>query len=803
MFLRNRYLGLCLLVILLGFVLRVRDLSSFPVGLSNDEAVNVVDALHIAQVWRFPFYEDFGRPEPLYRWILAFGQALFGPGVWSARLTSALIGVVTLACAYWAAPQLLHDQAPTVRFGAALVACSFLAVGMGHITLSRALYRGLLQMPIMFMGIGLVLRALRTRRPVYFAQAGLMVGLGFYTYTAYFFVPLAFVPLALTLPLAHRHRWRSDWLGLGFGLTAVVVLLIIAPIALRFLQTPQAVIGRSGATAAAALDPFDSARVLIDQIWNAGDENPQYNVAQAPIAAPAFVPLLLLGLAALLWRWRQPSSAMLAALLILTSLPALLSDEVNHGLRTLGLAASLALLAALGAALALHSLKERWARLLPLVWVAGMMIVTPQAWQVYADYWLQADRWPLWRVHGRELNHNEWFFRTDHRELATWIGQQAEPLLLPVEALNQPTLRAWLARAYPLVSAGEPAPDNIGSARIVLPYSLERDSFMPTAPHYALLHDGQITILPPFDRAAQAQIAQAAETAEAVRGAGRISPIAHVMTALPELAYQDLQPVQISYAHPLRLTAWAGENWPQDGVFSAAWQADSTLAHDYFTYLQILNQEYQVIAQAQDAQALRWLYPSTLWPVGQPIPVPYVVPLPSLEAGAYRLVIGAYPIFQPPLKAVIDGQSALFPQVCWLKVAHPPIAVPEAALRLNAVFDGTLELLAADVRQEGETLQVDLFWQSLIGRPSLDATVFVHALDAEQNIIAQQDARPQDGRYPTFIWDQGEVVRTSHQLEVQAVDSLRIGLYEFVAGVPRNLPTDQGEALLLDLNLWR
>ncbi|MDW8172586.1 MAG: glycosyltransferase family 39 protein [Anaerolineae bacterium] len=795
------YTGTALLIILVGFVLRVAQLDEFPPGVSNDEAVNVVDALHISQIWRFPFYEDFGRPEPLYRFVLALGQVLFGPGVWSARVVSAFIGVVTLACAYWAVQQLLYDQPLLVRSGAALFACGFLALALGHLTLSRALYRGILQPLTMFLGLGLALRALRTMQLGHFVQAGLWIGLGFYTYTAYVFVPLALIPLALALPLARRHNWPRAWWGLIVA--GGVALLVITPIAIRFLQTPQAVVGRSGATASTAFDLGDSLRVLIDQIWNAGDENPQYNVAHAPIVAPIFLPLLVLGLVALIWRWKQPSIPMLAALLILTSLPALLSDEVNHGLRTVGLLAALTLVIGLGAALILKLLQRTLLQYMSvlLLWL-GIPTLAVQSWQVYTSYWLRADDWPLWRVHNHELNHNEWFFRTDQRELAAWIAQQSEPLLLPVEALNQPTLRAWLARSHPPVTVEDT--DFVAQpSRIILPYSLERASFLPAAPHYALLKGGRITILPPFDKSTEANLIQATENAEVISGTGRISPIARTVNASPELAYEKWQSLSINYERNLSLKAWSGENWQQDGVFSALWQAEAPLAHDYFTYLQILDQDYRVIAQAQDTQALRWLYPSTLWPVGQPVPVPYVVPSQTLEAGAYRLVIGAYPIFRQPLQAFWDGQALLFPQAAWLKVAHVPVDVPDDIPTVHEVFGQTIELIAADIRQENQSLLIDLYWRSLIHRPNLDATIFVHALDADGNIIAQQDARPQNGRYPTFIWDADEVVYTHHQLQTQSATRLRVGLYEFIDGVPRNLPANQGQALLLNFGLQR
>jgi hypothetical protein len=63
-------------LLLVAFWLRLDDLDAQPPGVSNDEAVNVVDAFHISRTGNFPLYEDFGRPEPLYRLFLALGTSL-------------------------------------------------------------------------------------------------------------------------------------------------------------------------------------------------------------------------------------------------------------------------------------------------------------------------------------------------------------------------------------------------------------------------------------------------------------------------------------------------------------------------------------------------------------------------------------------------------------------------------------------------------------------------------------------------------------------------------------------------------
>lgn len=61
--------------------------------------------------------------------------------------------------------------------------------------------------------------------------------------------------------------------------------------------------------------------------------------------------------------------------------------------------------------------------------------------------------------------------------------------------------------------------------------------------------------------------------------------------------------------------------------------------------------------------------------------------------------------------------------------------------------------------------------------------VFVHLLDAAGNVVAQGDAPPQAGRYPTHWWDPGEVVADGHAIPLPADLSsgdyrVRVGLYK-------------------------
>ena len=75
--------------------------------------------------------------------------------------------------------------------------------------------------------------------------------------------------------------------------------------------------------------------------------------------------------------------------------------------------------------------------------------------------------------------------------------------------------------------------------------------------------------------------------------------------------------------------------------------------------------------------------------------------------------------------------------------------------------------------------------------------VFVHLVDADGRIVAQQDGRPVGGGYATNDWRAGEVVRDLHVLTVPAgaqrgAYELRAGLYDEVTG--RRLPVAGSEA---------
>jgi hypothetical protein len=799
--------GLTFIIILaIAALLRLEAIAHYPTGISNDEAVMVVDAWHTAISGVVPLYEQLGDPEPMYRILMGLRARFFGNDVGGARATSAVIGVLTIAAMYWATLQAFADLSPAARHVGAATAAAALAVALGHITLSRALYRGIVQPPMMLLAFGFVMRGLTSWRWRDFALSGLFLGLTLYTYTSAYVVPGAFVALALALLVFRAGQWRQ-WLP-RLSLTAAISAIVILPLMLRFVTNPQSVIGRANTVAA---NQFDAGRAITgmwDQLFLAGDENPQYNVANAPVIPQELYWVFLFGAAVLLIRLRHPGTAWLAAMFVLACVPVIASEEITHGLRVVGLFAVFPIICGAGAAVAAH-IAARFVPATALAGVFGALIVffglasAASAREIYQDYWINADRYRLWKIFGKELNHNEWFFRVDARLLSQWLASQEQPLLVPTRYLNELFVRAWLLDAFPNVRAASAEDAFPPGTRVIIPWALGAEDYMRATRDYSLLHKGEMILFAPLSPETHAQILSA-EPLMSLAGTGSYEVLADVYN-LPENAV--LAPARaaaaITWGNDLQVTAWSGEHNLTPGYqeFTLYWSAlQPVIGHEYFMYLQLQSAAYERLTGV-DERILRAVYPPIIWRGDQQIPQTIRLDVPALPPGAYRLSAGVYPAFGQLLHAYNSSGQEITPPVtvAWLKVSAPVVQLPDDLVPIDAQFADAFVLRGfTTAAREGSGTVVRLYWQAASEASPLDATVFVHLLSASGEILAQDDRQPGEGQYPTFIWDNEEIVVTEHTLALPtssaAGTSLRIGMYTLPE--VRNLSvTIDGQAL--------
>lgn len=784
-----------IVLLLMAFWLRVEDLDTFPPGISYDETTNVLMASHIAQGGTYPIFQIYGEPEPGYQIASIGAGVFFGQSVFTYRLHSTFWGLLSVAAAYGATLQLLHDRPRWQRHLAGLVAGGVLAASLGHITLSRALYRAIPQPFFMLMFVAFFARALRSNRYRDYLLAGLSLGGTIYFYTSGLLLPAVLIPAGLMTLILNRDRWRETLPRLvATGVAAGAVML---PLALALLTSPELIATRAGDVSG----PRRSLSDFIDITWQhlivAGDPNAQYNTATAPLIAAMFVPLFLLGFVTLAVRVLRPTTTVIVGFLVLAALVPAITAEPIHGLRAIGLYGAFPVVVGLGAALILRAgervLRNRSAWILAallFVIVAGALSRS-----TYRDYFIDPPRQARYQY---DLPVAEWYFRSDLTAFGEWMIAQERPVLVPLWLMATPQIRSGTLADRPyvdVVDADYTLPDDALWATLTGLGAVEPHT---SSAHYAMVTPDSVVMLPPFDDATVNRLAGLADDAQAIPSDVTVQEIG-VYADLPDdlsLTYLDGRrsedPLAAFDDDTLVVKGWRGDDTISSGRageslrFFVDWSLTRRTDLLYETFVQVQSQAHENLG-FQNPQTLYWgLYPTTRWQPGETITHEYAIPLQrDLEPGAYRLVAGAK-TFWGDVDAVswIEHQVPSSATIAWLKVPQrETVGIPATARAVDVTFDDMIRLVAVEVTQAGDTLEVDLYWEATVDRPNVDATIFVHLDTPDQPAAVTSDSRPWGGQYPTFIWDAGEVVRTTHTLsltDLQPNDlTLLAGMYTF------------------------
>ncbi|MFN8440777.1 MAG: hypothetical protein U0175_08415 [Caldilineaceae bacterium] len=809
-----------LVLLLLAFALRVYALDHYPPGASPDESGDVIDILNIARSGRFPLYEDYAIPEPLHRMLYAALSLLVGNQVWSIRFLGACFGVLTVALTAWVARISLRRETkfeakPSDTARAALeqslgitIAVAVLTLSLSHIVISRAIYRAILQPLFTLFFVGWLLRGLAKAHWRSFFASGVALALTLFSYTAGLVVPVVMGLLGIQLLTTQPRAWRR-WLP-GLLLLGLIFLLCITPILYKLWTHPQFVIGRARELngSQSTLIGWNEVQRLVNQFVVAGDSNPQYNIASAPLVSNLWLPFFVGGLLLWLLRFRRPAASLLLGLLILATIPVLLAGEIPHGLRIMGVFAVLPILIGAGYGQIMVLIFRvfptsptalRWQ--VALGFLLTFALIGVQAYQTtltYFRYWETTGEQQTTLIYNRELPIAEWFFRPDRRELANWINAQHTPLLIPRDELSEQTTHAWLAPNYPSISASEePITLPVGTT-LVVPWSLELGDLRRTTRHYALLANHRIHLLPPFSAETHAAMLNDIDEAQPLTRTGALDLMARIRLLPPNLkiTFEPTYPPNAS-AQPLarfqpglNIRSLRGPLTISDTeaalTYTLEWLPIQQPAHLYSSFLQLQTQEGERLA-GDDVFMGRWLLAAPYWRINQIMPdVHHLTLPPDLAPGAYKLVAGLYLSAGDwlPLVDAADNLQGNSVQLAWVKrPLPPPPSLPTYTAPISAVLADTFALQQVYASQiVSGSVELKLAWRSLRSRPDIDATIFVHLVDAAGNLLAQQDARPLGGQYPTFIWDQDEVVVTTHQLALANVDEpiqIFAGMYTF------------------------
>jgi hypothetical protein len=103
----------------------------------------------------------------------------------------------------------------------------------------------------------------------------------------------------------------------------------------------------------------------------------------------------------------------------------------------------------------------------------------------------------------------------------------------------------------------------------------------------------------------------------------------------------------------------------------------------------------------------------------------------------------------------------------------------------NATFNDEIKLngyrLNSLTAKSGAALCIELNWNTL-RTPVADYTVYVHVLDSNGQLVAQNDMQPRNGYAPTSSWTAGTALTDRHGVILPAAlpageYAIRVGLY--------------------------
>lgn len=820
---RNEWLLLALAT-LIAIFFRFYQLDAIPLGLHSDEAVMGYHARHILQAENLPiFFEENRGQEPLKMYLTALLLPLLGETALAIRVTSALVGLITVPCFYLLVKELFPaaDDREKPSF-VGLMATLWLALSYWHVSYSRLGMEPILLPLFITITSYFTWRGIRSGRRLHYMLAGLFLGLSLYTYRAARLLPLMLFAYMICYVLLSRcldRRLLVRWVVLF-----AVTLLVFAPLGYFALTHFDVYFTRAGdvtifnpelnqgsplrALATSAAQTMASFHLLPDPNW-------RQNPAGRPLLDPITGLLFLLGLGITLLRWRRPNYLFILVWLLVMSLPAVLTASgMPHSSRSIGLLPMACVLPAIGLYEATEWLRRRSSKVvsqLPLLGTVVLFFLV--ALSTYIDYF---------SVWGRE-------------ELPAAFDMAFVEV---AEVMNSLAERGgvWI---LPLTSLADP-----GSVHYTVEFLYGGD-----APHHYLLTD-EDTVAQELTTITQGHDeARVIEWDESVLGGAYLyhadpkgilsfllrkygeeldrkefrafDVVSYQLSPVPDFSIaRSYLPLDVNFENQVALTgaAYGGSSQGttsvpdevqaqflpsgKDAWVALQWEALTPLANDYKAAVYLVDGRGRLLGQMDKIMLSASLQGTSDWQPGQPEVDYYILPSPpATPPGVYYIDATVYdsetmnrlPVLDEEGK--ISGQSFTVGAIQVLEPLVPPHVEPLVEILKGDIAPG-VRLLGYDLPvreiEPGGVAQVALYWQALEDLES-DYLLTLELRDETGGVEVQQIDRPVDGTYPTTKWDEGEILRDWHEVGVPA--STAQGRYEVFLRVV------EGELLLGELSL--
>jgi hypothetical protein len=245
-------------------------------------------------------------------------------------------------------------------------------------------------------------------------------------------------------------------------------------------------------------------------------------------------------------------------------------------------------------------------------------------------------------------------------------------------------------------------------------------------------------------------------------------------------------------------------------TLTVVWQAQQPLMSDYTAFAHLVDEAGQGWA-GDDHQPHGGLYPTTAWGAGEMVRDTFTLTLPAdSPPGLYHVQVGWYDPATQRRLPVGEGDTlglAVVP-VNWEGTGGQSVRL------LDARFGEAVALRGYAWQVDPEAVEVTLRW-SADAPLDRDYAIFVHLVDPEDGdrLLAQGDAPPLGGRWPTSLWLPGLVLDDLHTIALPAelagsrssgpprTYHLLVGLYDPVTGDRLTLPDGSDAVRLAGLEI--
>lgn len=425
-----------MLLLLLGTVFRLHQITTLPPGVSDDEIIDI----RIAETARAGTIEVFyplgseGR-EGFYHIAAVLITSLVGNGPLGYRVFSVWAGLLAVALTYALGKRLFGPLA-------GLSAMALLAVTFWPVMLSRQITRETL-LPLL---IVYILFCLATALPVYrrrrkrgdntsaAAALGALLGIILYVHPVGLLLLLSSMLFIAYMLVTRQQMSRRRLSYIGFALVLMIILAM--PYLISTLRRPEL----SGVDRLTGTNyPWISLQAILDSIGGiaiTGDANPLHNVPGLPLFDPLTTLFIVIGIVAAILGRRQPRHALLLIPLVILSPVFLFAANAPDFINYTPLLPLLALLFGLGLS-RIAMLIPRFGIQIGLIVLTGIIILNTQR---TIDNLFQT--WP-------DLPEAQQVYNADFGQMARYIDLHAEdtPLVLCGWSFEQPPAAAVLTDA--------------------------------------------------------------------------------------------------------------------------------------------------------------------------------------------------------------------------------------------------------------------------------------------------------------------------------------------------------------------